>query len=243
MIMRSVTVLFVLAFALGFSEPAFAVIAFVQSSPEYRVAGNVASGASTFATAPKSGNTVIVYVAGYQAGVLSASDNQGNTYSVAAHMENGNFSVAILYATNISYSAGSFTVTVAGASSGYLTFAAAEYSGLAKVNVFDQQSCNMANSATPTAGPTAMTVQGPELLAAVFDNETTSNDAIGMPSGFTSVWTENDASYNTGAGGHRIVNVRGTYSAVFTSNQTINNYACVATFRAAPGPTGYPIMQ
>lgn len=211
-------------------------------------AANVASSNGSFSSTPAAGNTVIVMISGWQDPTGYApgtiSDNQGNTYQLAA--ENGCDGgpgnhlcyAGIYYAENIS-SSGTFTITVDPPNTGnYIEWQAIEVSGLATSGAKDKTTSDSGGGIASDAavGPTAATTVADELVIAVTSvSQSDTNLNITTPSGYTQIGLNNDANATIGyQSSYKIISSTGTQSASWSHDNNTSNdewAAAIATFK------------
>src|SRR5271168_1553848 len=107
-----------LATLLLFAPPAFAQIAFVQSSGLFGNPAGITASSSAFPVNPKVGDTLVVLLWTWtenNAANIAVSDSAGNTYTANAAAtidQSAWFESATVYSTQVTKTASSFTVTV-----------------------------------------------------------------------------------------------------------------------------------
>ena len=211
---------------------------------------------SSFAALPEIGNTIIVFVNSNAADPgtavydsLAVSDNQGNTYHLAAMSGNGGGNPVsdmrqfIYYASNIGRPSGTFTVSIdpVGAPAGWgfnSTWGAIEVSGLAATNALDVTGSIFAvNNTSQTVSTSSPTTQADALAVAI--NYSNSNDAD-INYGHDGTWTEHFLSEQPMnlvpiSAVSKVLSSTGTISHQWTfdnGNNDNRNQSLIAVFKA-----------
>ncbi len=222
--------------------PPVTPIRVVQTSPKFTNA-SVDTSSGSFDNLPATGNTIVVTVAIWNStgpvDITGVTDNQGNTYQLAAKRAGGigNAVTAIYYASNISSPSGSFTITVDGSqgAGNYWVWNASEVTGLSASPL--DQTATAAGTTTGDAnvGPTATTTQANEIVfAAAVDSTTDTNININVPVGFTQIGVQQDSNAIVGYSGvYKTVTSTGTQSVswIHDNASQVEWAAVIATFK------------
>jgi len=193
---------------------------------------NSGTGSSqAYSSSNTAGNLLVVFGESFQP--LTVSDSKGNTWAVAAQIEDPDSAYFyIWYAKNCA--AGANTVTMGGDGQfSMLTLVVMEFSGADTTAPFDVQSTQVVGS-SPTStlsSGAAMTTANGELILGANDNGTGITPSPG--SGFTSA-----ALVGTASVIYRIQTSAGSIAATWTAPSSGIWYdALMATFKAAGGAT------
>lgn len=199
--------------------------------------------AASFGSLPSAGNLVTVSAISYgNGGAIPAADftdNQGNTYQIAAASLPNSGSATIAYAANIGSPSGTFTVTwnpTTGAS--YLVFAITEWSGMATTSLLDGTFVDAASGTAPTVA-TGTTTNANDLIIAVgYNDDQSATSTFTKDAAFTEEFIEQDATqYIVGEASYRIVSSTGNYSSTWTTSNFPWS-AAIAAFKAGSGGGG-----
>ena len=237
---------FIILFSFFTVYQAQAGIAQVQTAPKAENGGFVASLSTSFSTLPSAGNLIVVYaLGGYTGGASSwasnsISDNQGNTYQLAAWQSGGGGggASAIYYADNIGTPSGTFTVTATPPESQIITLTAVEYAGVAKVNPLDVATTNLNSGANPDTGLTAKSSKVNVLVTAILNIDSSSVITITPSAGYNVRLDEGDSNYNTGQAVDRIFSNSYTYSTSWSVDVGAAWDTCIVVFKGASQPSG-----
>ena len=181
-------------------------LAVEQVSTPVTQTANAASAATTFASAPTAGNTVIVVLAGKGTNGsfdnATVTDNQGNIYStvvqgVYANADTSGPRGQIFVATNVATGT-PFTITATPPQDSMINMAALELSGgdpVVPVEKIGWSTFGSGSSASSDAGPLADPGLAPYLyVALIFDDSNDSNVNFSPEVGWTSFLLDQDSS-------------------------------------------------
>lgn len=166
---------------------------------------------------------------------VSISDSKSNSWTAHADNPVGDFHVAGWYAQNIS-GGGSHTFTFTPSASGYPSGVVFEYSGRATASALDVQSSGSTTAQTSHNGPDlTTTVAGCDLFA-FNTNSSGSNQTQTAGTGWTKPTNGGNPDGVNGTasfGEHRDNVSTGTYSADFTTDDSVNMNIVAFAFKAA----------
>lgn len=230
---------------------ALAAIAFVQNIGTTQ---SKRAGTSLSITVPAAGiaagNSIILdFAMDLTAGVVSATDSAGNTYSVDADSDDGSGTAGvrtvILSAHDVAALPAGKLITVTHPSVTARALSADEFSGLATKGVLDQTSTGTGTSTSPSSGSTAKTGQADELLIGAIgvqgpEDDTFTADASYKASTRVGTTGGKDATNITINPEFQIVAAIDTYSATATLGTSRLWAANIATYLAAAPPASTP---
>lgn len=207
-----------------------------RSTPAYGTA--VDTLASSFSSLPSAGSNIIVLAwdwpesAAWTSGQVT--DNQGNTYTLAAaSTANNGQQCGVWYAENIGSPSGTFTATLDPVSTGdYPNLIALEVTGLATSSSFDQTNTATGNSTAPNSGSITPS-QADELVIGVACTGGTVA-SIAAAGGWTEEIEQLDSNnHQSGEGDSQIVASTSALSASWTLPGTNQWSALIVSFKAA----------
>ncbi len=185
------------------------------------------------------GNTLIVFAGNNYTttGAASATDTQGNTYTVDAQKSNASnaTSTTVLSGYMATGLVAGNTITVTYSSVATMRMAlATEWSGIAPISRVDRTATNTGNTAALSSGTTAATTQATELVVGSFADG--ANETFTASTGFTAFPTQLVAnlgsSYRTQWQEYKTVSATGTQSAVANSTAPSPYAGLAVTYRA-----------
>lgn len=199
---------------------------------------SITSLANSFGSLPSAGNFVYVVVHKYSSGANFAAgdvtDNQGNTYILAAKGTSvGSGHVAIYYAANIGTPSGTFTITVQydQVANGHMI--AEEWSGMGSDPALTVAS-NAGTGTSLTSGTTTSVTPGVDgalvvAAAAIVQAATLTVETV------SPAWTETDEVTTpffapAGESDQRVITASGTQSCSWTSSVLGGWESCIAVF-------------
>ena len=224
-----------------FPRLAWAAISFVQSTAQLSATSAKSVTSASFGTNPVVGNTIIVVAWTYNSGgapTITASDNQGNTYTSVAQQNvaqspSGFQNAAILQAKVATTGAG-FKVTITSAQTGsQIEGVALEYSGIGAV---DQTNAVTGTSSTPTVATTASTTSTNELVVSTLGIllPSTTFTSISPAAGYTARSVRLDNVSGTGGeAADKLVAATGVQSNTWSISPSTGSWvwsAVIATF-------------
>ena len=234
------------------ATPAFAQIAYVQTTGLFDNASAASVTSNSFTKNPVVGDTIVVMAWTWNAGgypTISVSDSSGNTYTQVSQPTTtggggtGYQNAALFYAP-VTKTGANFKVTVSSAQSGsQIDAVAAEFSG---VGVLDQFSGINGTSTTATISTPAATIVAGELVASGLGIYLPSDQytSISASGGYTTLGVELDNLNNSAGGGaYQIAASAGVQSITWSSaGGTFSNWlATIATFQPASYDCSYAI--
>ena len=221
---------------------AVSAVSFVKTSTQGSCS-SAATCATSFGTLPSSGNAVIVTLSCWNGSavcaVSSVTDNQSNTYTLAACKESADSrgKACIYYSSGIGTPSGTFTVTANVAASTSTEIVAVEYSGVATASPVDVNQSNAVLTGTADTGVSATTAQNDELSVCVASvSAANTNLAFTTPSGYTQRGIQNNANATIGFhSADKILTTTGTQQCAWTHSTTSEDGwgAQLITFKAA----------
>jgi hypothetical protein len=209
-----------------------------------------ANSSGSFSSLPAAGSTIVVTISYLDFGNTGPSriqptdvtDNQGHSsYTLATTSQLGTSdSLAyIYYISNISSPSGTYTITInnSAAGNGFFEWTASEVDGLI-ASPLDQAFAAKGASASLTAGsagPTNALTLGNEVSFAVISIQNTSaNNAITTPAGYTQLYVSNDTDSNqSGEAGYKVLSSFAAQTASWTWGTAGDFSAMIATFMGA----------
>jgi hypothetical protein len=210
----------------------------VQTSGKLRTAG---TGDVTI-TMPSNftaGNAAIASGCRYEGDITSLTLN-GSTATVTTSSAGALSGVWIRHVASLTGGSNSGTLDTPGGSD-YNTFSVEEWSGLDAADLVDTTATPATGSST-APGVTVNPSATGNVIYGCWDAETgSSNLGIGLPSGYTGAWTENDSNtYQGGSGAYREAASTGSQAVTWSTGTSINWRAVGAVFAVdAGGPTEY----
>jgi hypothetical protein len=231
---------------LVFAHPAFAQVAFVQSTGLFGNPAGITAASTAFAANPKVGDTIVVLLWTWTqntAPATTVSDSAGNTYTSNA--------LAIIHQATWYESAQVFSVPVASTGAGFkvtvnmpgndnvsqIRAVATEYSGVGAV---DKTNAVTGTSATAGVATTTATSYANELVVSAFgiNNPADNFTSIAPSSGYTTRAFEYQNSGDTAGGGaDKIISTTGMQSNTWTVAPTLAGWAAVIATFAPSGST------
>jgi MSHA biogenesis protein MshQ len=231
---------------LVFAHPAFAQVAFVQSTGLFGNPAGITAASTAFAANPKVGDTIVVLLWTWSqntAPATTVSDSAGNTYTSNA--------LAIIHQATWYESAQVFSVPVASTGAAFkvtvnmpgndnvsqIRAVATEYSGVGAV---DKTNAVTGTSATAGAATTTVTSYANELVVSAFgiNNPADNFTSIAPSSGYTTRAFEYQNSGDTAGGGaDRIISTTGVQSNTWTVAPTLSGWAAVIATFSSTGST------
>lgn len=226
--------------------PASSAISIVQNSGQ-QTASNITVATYSFPVQPTVGNHIIIVLTGWRGpgGVSGVSDNQsGNSYNIDKQQIGGNSGTrvtAVVSSGKITASSGTFTVSVTFvATNTYAQWAVLEVSGLNTTTWLDQTGANTsaATSTSLTVTASGANTQANDLVVAAFAGDST-NGISNPPSGYTSLYVDQDAVVTGAEGAYKIVSGVETSASTWTFNASgFGTAGVLATYKAAAGGGG-----
>jgi MSHA biogenesis protein MshQ len=236
-----------LAVLLLCAPPAFAQIAFVQSSGLFGNPAGITASSSAFPVNPKVGDTLVVLLWTWtenKAANIAVSDSAGNAYTanaVATINQATWFESATVYSAPVAKTGANFTVTVnmAGNDSESQSRAVVlEYSGVGAV---DQTNAVTGTVAAASVATLQATTLANELVVSSFgiNNPADNFSSISASTGYTiRAFEYQNAGDTAGAGADKMAAATGVQSSTFTVNPTLSGWAAaIATFSPAASTT------
>jgi MSHA biogenesis protein MshQ len=227
-----------------FAHPAFAQIAFVQSSGLFGNPAGITAASTAFATNPKVGDTIVVLVWTWTENLAPSTtmvDSAGNTYTSNALSvidQSAWYETAQVFSAPVTKTGSNFVLTLnmpGNDGESQSRAVALEFSGVGAVDKTNTVTGSAAAASVATAGTTSF---ANELVVSAFgiDNPADDFSSITASSGYTTSAYEYQNSGDTaGAGVYKIVTATGVQSNTFTVAPTLSGWAAViATF----SPTG-----
>lgn len=230
------------------SLPSFGAVALVQSkggsgSTRCDTNGGFPSSLTcTFTSTPTVGNTVFVSATTYNT-TMTAADNQGNTYTVVDHVQNGDLIHKYLFSAPVTTSSGSFTVTITVVLPSYQVMSIYEFSGLDNVALLDQHANATGTGSTQSVGPVT-TTSANELIFMTCGSQTS---ATWSNNG--GVWTQGE--YHTGFSTtvfdwdqwRSVTSIQTSYTAAMDFTGSIPASCVLGTFNASGGGGGTTVRR
>lgn len=244
-----------IAASLVASAPAFAQIAYVQSSGLFGNNAGTSATSTAYTATPKVGDTIVLLLWTWTENTapnIKVSDSYGNTYTsntTATILQSSNwYESASVYSAPITKTGSAFTITVnlSGNDSASQSRAVAmEYSGVGAV---DQANATTGSAATASVSTTAATKYANELVVSTFgvDNPASQFSTITPSSGFTVRGVEyQNAGDTAGAGADKLGAAAGIQSNTWTVSPVLSGWAAaVAAFAPGSGaPDHYAISD
>jgi len=232
---------------LVFAHPAFAQVAFVQSTGLFGNPAGITAASTALAANPKVGDTIVVLLWTWTQNTPPAttvSDSAGNTYTSNA--------LAIIHQATWYESAQVFSVPVTSTGAGFkvtvnmpgndnqsqIRAVATEYSGVGAV---DKTNAVTGTSAAANVATTTATAYANELVVSAFgiDNPADNFTSIAPSSGYTTrAFVFQNAGDTAGGGADKIISTTGVQSNTWTVAPTLSGWAAViATFRSTGSTT------
>ena len=226
-------------------------ITFIKETGKKRT-NTAASVNGSFSTLPSIGNNIVVVAWAWvnvSSGVtLSASDNQGHTYTKSvekAYPVASGTIVASIFVARVTASSGTFTVTVraVGGTSRQVVFDAREYSGMLDPTPTDKTSSSQGTANNVDTLATTITAEANELVVAVGVDSTgsssttwTINQPGSNPTNFVSIASESDDNnYMAGNAVEVVASSAGAVRHIWTTTPATTDWAAViASFRRQP---------
>jgi MSHA biogenesis protein MshQ len=229
------------------APPAFAQIAFVQSSGLFGNPAGTTATSAAFAANPKVGDTIVVLLWTWTqntAPATAVTDSAGNTYTsnaLALILQGNWYESAQVFSAPVTNTGANLTLTINmpgndGASQSRAV--ALEYSGVGAV---DQTNAVTGTSAVATVATPMATSFANELVVSAFgvDNPAANFSSISASAGYTiRAFEYQNAGDTAGAGADQIVNTTGVQSNTWTVNPALSGWpAVIATFSPAGSTT------
>jgi uncharacterized protein DUF6701 len=229
------------------APPAFAQVAFVQSSGLFGNPAGITATSTALAALPKVGDTIVVLVWTWTQNTAPATtltDSVGNTYTSntrALILQANWYESAQVFSAPVAKTGAGFKLTInlpGNDGSSQIRAVALEYSGVGAV---DQTNAVTGATATATAATPMATSSANELVVSAFgiNNPAANFSSISASAGYTiRAFEYQNAGDTAGAGADKIVNVTGVQSNTWTVNPTLSGWAAViATFSPAGSTT------
>ena len=208
----------------AFSSAASAAPVHVQSGAQEISSGTVSN--LTFGQPNTSGNLIVVYVVWSNAGAVSVSDTNGNTYAPAAPVTRWNknaWSSQVFYARNVAGGANTVRATFGNSIASFGIAYIHEYSGIDRTSPLDVSSAAIGSTSSMSSG--SATTTNPRSL--LFGAGASAYEVTAAGSGFTS--RRSDFGNRTE---DRTVTATGSYAA--TATQTGPDWVMhMVAFKAA----------
>lgn len=181
-----------------------------------------------------SGNTLFLLIVAYD-DEPAVSDNLNGSWTKDKSQLTAagtNLYASLYRFSNTAAGACTITIDYAG-SSNYMTAGALEVSGLDTSSPLDQSSANSDNDTAPNHTDIT-TTQADEIVMAVMSLRAGGSQGVVVPSGYTTVWTENNANAHNGGGGcYKILSSTGTESPDWAINNTTDSGLVLASYKMA----------
>jgi MSHA biogenesis protein MshQ len=246
-IARRMIVRALLAALLLCAPPAFAQVAFVQSSGLFGNPAGITATSTALAALPKVGDTIVVLVWTWTQNTAPATaltDSVGNTYTSntrALILQANWYESAQVFSAPVTRTGAGFKLTInlpGNDGSSQIRAVALEYSGVGAV---DQTNAVTGATAAASVATTSATSFANELVVSAFgiDNPAANFSSISASAGYTiRAFEYQNAGDTAGAGADKIVNTTGVQSNTWTVNPTLSGWAAViATFSPAGSTT------
>jgi MSHA biogenesis protein MshQ len=229
------------------APPAFAQIAFVQSSSLFGNPAGITATSTALTALPTAGDTIVVLLWTWTqntAPATTVTDNAGNTYTSNAlaliHQATW-YESAQVFSAPVTKTGAGFKLTInlpGNDSSSQIRAVALEYSGVGAV---DQTNAVTGTSAAASVATTSATSFANELVVSTFgiNNPADNFTSISASAGYAIRAFEYQNSGDTaGAGADKIVNATGVQSMTWTVSPTLSGWAAaIATFKPSGSTT------